>query len=407
MLFLLGADFGKARNSVIFDQMFTKLKICFLSSAHPPFDKRVYDKEAISLSLAGFKVQHLCAAERIGIEVHDGVEIITYRKPSGVIGRLCQLFSLYRTAIRQQADMYHCNEVDSWFVGVLLRVFAGKKCVFDVHEHYPSTFAEQRFPKVFQPTVAALIRIIFMILTPFTERIVLAKRSVAADFHCSTDKKILVQNFTPLKNISFREQKRKPKSLGEKMTIVHFGLFSKMRGWPQVLEAMTLCQHQNLDLIVIGEINDGTRKEFDDRVKDLRLGERVKVHNWMPFEQAFLQLLQADIGIIAFQPRILNHVYAMPHKMFDYMAAGLAVLCPHFAIEVAPIVKQTRCGLLIDTSDPQDIANKLDSMLMDPAEVVAMGERGKSAVREHYNWEAEAEALIAMYKKFESDLCNM
>src|SRR6266581_8025639 len=124
--------------------------ICFLSSEHPPFDKRVFDKEALSLSAAGYMVIHLCPGDGKSKAV-DGVSIRTYVRGPGWRGRFFFLPRLYRLAADVNADCYHCNEVDSWFVGVMLRVRKGKRLVFDVHEHYPGMFAERYFPALLQP----------------------------------------------------------------------------------------------------------------------------------------------------------------------------------------------------------------------------------------------------------------
>ena len=365
---------------------------------HPPRDKRVFDKEAIYLANAGFKVIHLCPGSSRESGIEKGVIIKTYIPPSGIKGRLKQLVLLYRMAKAEDADVYHCNEVDSWFIGVLLKIFHGKQCVFDVHEHYPSTFAQSRFPCWIQPLIASIIRLVFRVLTPFTDRIVLAKRSVSDDFNIAEDKRVLVQNYTPLAGLNFASDRQFSKDTKDMYTLVHLGLFSKPRGWPQVLDAIGAMRHKNLKLLVIGEINDGSRPEFEQRVKDLGLDTRVKIMDWMPFDQAFQHLLNADIGIIGFQPGILNNVYAMPHKMFDYMAAGLAVVLPDFAVEVAPVISESGCGVLIDSADPCDIAAKLDSMLDNPESILSMGKNGKEAVASHYNWENEADKLITMYQ---------
>ncbi|WP_422475634.1 glycosyltransferase [Endozoicomonas sp. ALB032] len=374
--------------------------ICFLSSMHPPYDKRVFDKEAVYLSDTGFTVSHICPGKSQVAKVVKGVRIQTYTPPSGILGRLKQLTNLYRIAKAENADVYHCNEVDSWFIGVLLKIFHGKQCVFDVHEHYPSTFAQSRFPIWLQPLVSSAVKLVFRCLTPFTDRIVLAKRSVSDDFHLAADKKVLVQNFTPLSGLNFStdEVHFEEKAI---YTMVHLGLLNKNRGWPQIIDAMATMKHHNLHLLVIGEINDGSRSEFEQRVIELGLSNRVRIMDWMPFERAFSYLLKADIGIIGFQPGILNHVYAMPHKMFDYMAAGLAVLLPDFAVEVAPIVAETGCGLLIDSADHNDIAAKLDTMLDNPESIRLMGIKGKEAVKSRYNWELEVAKLIEMYKGLE------
>lgn len=366
---------------------------------HPAKDKRVFDKEAVSLSEAGFKITHLCPGDASQAGLHEGVDIVTYQRPKNIKGRLTQLFRLYSLAKEVNADAYHCNEVDSWGVGVALKIFCKKKCVFDVHEHYPSTFAESRFPQWARGGVAGCVRTVFALFTPFTDNIVLAKETVSDDFKMAGTKKVLVRNYTPKAALTISNKPQSGlKVKTDEFTLIHLGLFNKLRGWPQALEALRLMDNPKVRLKVIGEINDGTHDEFLAQCEALELTSQVEVLDWMPFAHAFEHLQKADIGLILFQPNTLNHVYAMPHKMFDYMAAEIAVILPDFAVEVAPIVKDTKCGLLVDPSDPNDIAEKIQMMISDPAALRAFGENGKAAVQDRYNWEAEVARLIEMYK---------
>lgn len=378
------------------------MKICFVSSMHPPDDKRVFYKEALSLTEAGFDVAHICPGTPNEAGVREGVTTITYARPKGLADRVKQLFQLYKLAKRQKADAYHCNEVDSWGVGVVLRIFSGAKCVFDVHEHYPSTFAEGRFPKPVRPLVSGFVRAVFLILTPFTNKLVLAKRTVSDDFLFCDGKKVLVQNFSPATMIKFSGE-RVARAPGAPLTMVHLGLFNVRRGWPQTLEAMAKCG-DNVRLQVIGTINDGSREDFLARATELRLADRVELHDWLPFEEAFTMLCKADIGLIAFQPYVQNFIFALPHKMFDYMAAGMAVLIPKQAVDIAPIVGETNCGLLIDPSDPDDMAAKIESLNSDPGLSFELGQNGQNAVREKLNWETESAKLINMYKEMSENL---
>jgi len=376
------------------------MKICLLSSMHSANDKRVFEKEAVHLARAGYDVVHLCPGDTEGVLCERGVTTITYPRARGISGRLFQLGRLYRRAARIDADAYHCNEVDSWFVGVLLAIARGKKCIFDVHEHYPSTFADKRFPRWMHPAAARAVRAAFWVLVRFTDRVVLAKDSVAPDFPVAAEHRIVVKNYASLDAIRFATPDAGNREFGAG-TVVHLGLFSKHRGWPQVLDAMAAMRHADTRLKVIGQINDGTGDEFRQRVRALGLSERVEFFEWMPFRDAFSHLVAAHVGLIAFQPGILNHVYAMPHKMFDYMAAGMAVICPAFAVEIAPIVEECGAGVLIDPTCPQDIAEKLDRLFDDRAALLEMGQRGRKAVEEKYNWDAEMEKLLRMYATLE------
>lgn len=373
--------------------------ICFLSSEHPKFDKRVFDKEALSLVENGFSVFHLCPDSNASVFQKGGVSFQTYTKDSGIIARIKNLKSLYDMASAINADAYHCNEVDSWFVGVMLKIFQKKKCVFDVHEHYPSTFAESRFPLLARPFVAGSVIFSFQVMLPFTDKLVLAKQTVARDFFFSKRKQVLVRNFSSLGAAKSISTMKKASESEPYFTMVHFGLINKLRGWPQMLDALSLSKNSNVKFQVIGEFNDGSYDEFVSRVSELGLQDRVKYFEWMPFEQAFEMLAKADIGIICFQPGVKNHVFAMPHKLFDYMLAEAAVLMPDFAKEVVPFVTHYNGGLLLDPSDPVDIANKIDYLISNKAEMRCMGASGRNAVLEELNWEKEAEKLLEMYKE--------
>lgn len=374
--------------------------ICFLSAAHEARDKRVFEKEAVSLAQAGFAVVHLAPGD--GERVQErGVEIVTYSRGKGLWGRLMQLPRLYRLAARIDADCYHCNEVDSWLVGVLLKLARRKKVVFDVHEHYPDNFAESRFPRWLQPLAAGVVRLLFRLLSPFTDRMVLAKQSVAVDFHGAERKQVLVQNFAPLverRDRPVAETGREKGSCGGTITAIHLGLISRLRGWPRLLDALAQAESEKLHLKIVGTFNDGSEDAFRQRVSQCGLEGRVCIEEWMPFEQMYQRILSSHIGLVLFQPGIQNHVHALPHKMFDYMLAGLPVVAPAFAVEVASIIKEADCGVLVDPSDASEIAQAFDYLVSDAQERQRLGENGRRAVVEKYNWEGEVRKLVAMYR---------
>jgi glycosyltransferase involved in cell wall biosynthesis len=374
--------------------------ICFLSSEHPPFDKRVFDKEARSLSAAGYDVIHLCPGDGKSKTV-DGVSIRTYVRGPGWRGRFFFLRRLYRLAAELNADCYHCNEVDSWFVGVVLRVRKGKHLVFDVHEHYPGIFAERYFPALAQPLAAAAMRLFFRALTACTDRIVLAKEPLAADFKGSEQKQVLARNFANSFYLKSHSGVCEPilERGANGVRAVHFGVMSRARCWPELLEALARTKAKALRLHFIGTFNDGSREEFDLRVVALGLQHRVEVEEWMSFADAYERLVSSHIGLVLLRPGKINHIHALPHKMFDYMMAGLPVVAPSFAEEVSRIVKESDCGLRVNSSDPMELAQALDRLASDPSLRRRLGENGRRAVLEKYNWEVEGARLTRMYNE--------
>ena len=372
------------------------IRVCFLSALHPPFDKRVFYKEAKTLANAGLEVIHLAPGVPNNIII-DGVRVITYSGPKSLWQRIRQLRRLYYMAASLEADVYHCNEVDSWILGVLLRFFKRSICVFDVHEHYPEDFAEMRFTPTLQPLVRSSVRTVMHFLSLFTDRIVLAKRSLERDFPTFSAQRIsLVQNFVPLGHLPALVEKN-PAELRGPLQLIHLGLINQVRGWPQMLEGLAKARNQDVKLLVLGEISNDEESLFMSEVKRLGLSNRVKYRTSLPFNDAMKEVMSADAGIILFQPGYFNHKYALPHKLFDYMGCGLPVIAPRFAVEVERIVSESQCGLLVDAADPQDFANAIDALVDDLKESRAMGQRGRLAVENFFNWEAEGRQLVSMY----------
>jgi len=120
----------------------------------------------------------------------------------------------------------------------------------------------------------------------------------------------------------------------------------------------------------------------------------------MAAADAFREVEQADIGLVMFQPGFRSHTDSLPHKLFDYMLAGLPVIVPDFGVEVANIVRDAGCGVLVDPSDSRAVANALGRLAADAEERRRMGDNGRRSVLEKYNWEAEARRLVGMYAAF-------
>lgn len=376
-------------------------RVCFLSYTHPYYDTRILHREAHSLAANDYDVFHVAPSAENGNLTVENVKIVLYSTRPGWFGRIRRFFTLYRRGVELNADIYHCNEIASWLVGCAIKLFhRQKRVIFDVHEHYPSRFEEPRFPVFLKWLGKPLIHTLYWILTPWTDHLIFAKRSVAPDFPFSSGKSTYVFNYGIIQkgqktlqdvDSSVRDE------FANLKTAIHVGSFSRTRGWPQLLLAMSIMRNKDLHLFCYDRVIEG-EDTFLSEAHRLGVQDRIHLHKRLPFDEMFDRLLCADIGLMLYQPGILNHVYAFPMKMYDYMLAGLTFLAPRFAVEVAPVVQESECGLLVDTSNPEEIAQALDWLCEHPELATTMGQRGRQAIFSKYNWDTEAEKLLGLYR---------
>ncbi len=144
-------------------------------------------------------------------------------------------------------------------------------------------------------------------------------------------------------------------------------------------------------LLVIG---DGpARDRYEAQARALGLGADVCFAGWIDHAELPAWLRRADVGILPFHA--CTHIdTTLANKLFDYMALGLPVLASD-ARPMRRVLAETHAGVTFRAGDAADFARAAASMLDEPAARRAMGERGRKAAAETYNWSRDAERLLA------------
>lgn len=380
----------------------SEVRIAFLSLTHRFDDTRVLHKEARALAEAGYDVMHVSPDYgTVAPRAIHGVQLVLYRTSPGRAQRLRRFVRLWWLGRTSRAHVLHCNEIESWLAALLVKLERPHtRVIFDVHEHYPSRFAEDRFPRWLQWGGGPGIRSLFRMFAPFTDRLIFAKRSVAQDFPTRPGQASFIFNYAPLAvPVPARERIRPAirEDFGNAPVAVHIGDLSRERGWPQLLEALRRMAHRELRVITFGDVQEGT-EPFWAEAERLGVRDRIEIRARVPYDRIFEYLAASTVGLMLYQPGILNHVYAFPMKLYDYMRAAIPSIGPRFAVEVTPVIESERCGWLIDTADPQELADALDYVCEHREEAREAGDRGRRAVSEKYNWEKQAAHLVELYR---------
>lgn len=89
--------------------------------------------------------------------------------------------------------------------------------------------------------------------------------------------------------------------------------------------------------------------------------------------------------------------FTSPLKLFEYLAAGCAVLAPRLPAALA-VLNHDENARLFAPDDPADLARELAALLADPAQLARLAAAGRELAR-GYTWRARAEALVGAMER--------
>ena len=118
---------------------------------------------------------------------------------------------------------------------------------------------------------------------------------------------------------------------------------------------------------------------------------------WTSREGIASILADARAGLLVLKP-VEHEMVTLPIKLFEYMAAGIPVIASDFPVW-RKIIEGAGCGLLVDPDDTDAIVAAMDWIIDNPEKAQAMGDRGRRAVVEQLNWDAEAKTLTDFYRE--------
>lgn len=371
-----------------------RIRICHISTVHPPGDVRVFHRECGSLARAGYDVHLVIRAPRA--ETIDGVHL--HPLPN-VRARLLRIPFLpwiaLRRALRTCGDIYHYHDPELIPVGFVLRWLFRKKVVYDVHEFIPGqVMGKLWLPRWSRRAVALAYRVVEKLLTP-GQQFVLANENCVPFYPPSA---CLVRNY-PLLRDSPKAANDEERFSRRPPLLVYIGGVSEDRGALLYVDLVQGLAARGIDvrLMIIGPASASFGRRLTAYIADTGTASRVTLTGRLESAAAMAHAAEAAIGLCLLYPSP-NYTTCLATKILEYMMVGTPVLASDFA-HWRPYVIGERAGRLADPGNLDEVVEMCAAMLADPAELRAMGARGADAARERYHWGSEFEALTACYHR--------
>ncbi len=289
-------------------------------------------------------------------------------------------------ALRLDAAVYHLHDPELIPAGLFLKR-RGKKVIFDAHEDVPLQLLGKPY---LHPLARRILAAGFAAFERHAcsqfDGIVAATPSIREKFARINLNTVDVNNY-PLAS----EFDAAAPWAGKQRQVCYVGSISAMRGIRELVRACALLR-SDARLAIAGQFSEHAL-EAEMRgdpawpaILSLGHQDRAGVGALMASSMA---------GLVTLHPEP-NYLDALPVKMFEYMAAGIPVIASDIPLWRA-IVDREQCGICVDPRDPAAIAEAIDMFVLYPELARTMGENGRKAIVERYNWPVESAKLLAFY----------
>ena len=364
-----------------------KTRICHLTSVHPWADTRILYRECASLAHQGYEVHLIVANQQPG--EFPGVHIHAVQAPAQ--NRLTRMWStslaVFRKALEVDAAVYHFHDPELIPIGRKLQR-KGKKVIYDVHEHVPNQIRTKYYlPAIVRPVIATLFDFYEKRMAAKMDGVITAVDTVRDRLLPVNHRTVDINNY-PEGDLLYVENDWSKKN----RDVIYVGLINEIRGIRELLAS--LAGPGAWKLTLVGTF--GAPALEKEMTKQPGWG-RVDYLGQQPRKTVADLLAASRTGIVTFLPAP-NHNKNQPNKLFEYMAAGIPVVCSDFS-RWKKIVEDRGCGLCVDPADPEAIARAVEYLLTHPEEAKAMGQRGRQAMESTFNWASEERKLLDLYEK--------
>jgi glycosyltransferase involved in cell wall biosynthesis len=370
------------------------MRIAIITTVHPPLDIRIFHKEAISLERAGHSII-LLAMDGVNAEEMCRLNNITYKclgTARSRLGRPKLWYRLIKMLSPLNVDVWHFHDPELLPILIFIRYFLRRKVqiIYDAHEDVPKDILDKTW------ITPSLRRIVSKIADwvegwgiQHCDYVIAATDSIGAHVSYSTSKYVVVHNYPVLQtetNLDRSVNGDRP------IQVIYQGNLTRMRGVKEVVQAMSLIQDKNVELILLGEIYP---EAFKKEIQEIA-GKNVVIKGKVPYDQVPAYLQSSDIGIINFLP-YANQIESMPNKLFEYMQFGLPVVASDFPLWRA-IIEESDCGCLVDPNTPESIAQAIYCLAADKELRRKKGNAGFRSIQDRYSWQNESLTLLNLYK---------
>ena len=370
------------------------------TTAHDPFDDRIFYKESWSLARNGAEVL-IIHPKKNGLNDFSSkrnIKFLGYKMGRDFPSRLSHIFSLSKFISELDCEVIHVHEPDALLIAILSRK-GNVKIIYDSHELWGGVFAG-KFPETFWSFSQRLFQFIESEMISKVDGAIGATWGITEylENFLSPEKVVTILN-VPNTEI-FGIPGKIYRKLGKEVVICHEGHLNFDRGFKIIVETMKILSDEfdNVYLKIVGDIKN-TEKKWVSKLLSNSKYNWLRMTGWVPYEKVGQELRNCHIGLITFPPHP-NHFISAPNKLFNYLLYGIPFVAPDYEKSgMRKVALEDECGILVKEYSSSGFASAISRFLNGEVDYTIMSRNAIKASQEKYRWEHMEVKLIDFYKK--------
>lgn len=373
------------------------IKVCHMTSTHNPKDQRIFYKECVSLARAGYEVY---LVEQGNSEDAAGVHIIGTGEDNK--GRFYRLLkrprNVYKLAKALDADIYHFHDMELLPFGLKLKR-KGKKVIFDYHEDYATRFADSDAlpgPKWAKNLIAKLYCWYERRAVRRLDAMISVTPHICERLAKTNPNTVMVTNYPLLDADTWKQETQYNR---DSKYVAFAGQVSETYRLAFITKALQ--NIKNIEFQICGP-----QRKSDDLEK-IQAEDTAHIVNYLgvlPYMEIpeFLSKARASFVISTYGNNTGGNIGTLGNnKLFEAMLCGVPVICADYILW-KEIIEQYRCGICVNPYDERQLSDAVQYILGHPDEAEEMGQNGRKAVLEDYNWNTQEQVLLDLYEKLKA-----
>ena len=346
---------------------------------HPRISKFVDSlKKKYNLSVLGWNREGISSREIKNYSV--SLNLLNFRAPFGRPSLILYypyfwIWVLIKL-LKYKPQVVHAIDLDTLLPCLFYKLILRKKLLYDVHDRFSGYVP----PKFTRTPIHTVINLLEELLTKETDVLVTVSEKVLRTFRHKAKQSVVIMNCS--ENIKLNRR-----SKNDIFTLIYTGVIYKNLGLERITAAIK--DLKDVRLMIAGRIGD---KELFNEIVELPNTEYKGI---LERNESLALEAGADVMVVLYDLNYPKNRLSSPNKVFEALMCGIPLITN---MEQDLVKKEVQCGIIVDYNDVIQIRDAIICLRDNPDLCKIMGQNGRKAFEEKYNWNRMEQKLFKIYE---------